>query len=133
MVPPSIGDHMPTPVEPDAFVDFIEPVHNVRDARKLLTLVDDMTRNGWTGRPILALENDGAAFALTGSHRIAAAKKAGIQIPVKYVDPAVTQMELPDGSFLMDNIGIGDDKMADLLRKLGDTESARLMDQEWAK
>ena len=61
----------------------IEPLHEVRDAGKLETLTASMERNGWQGRAILVSVRDGGFFAYTGSHRIAAARAAGLeQIPV---------------------------------------------------
>jgi hypothetical protein len=116
---------------PDAFRSSVFPVHKVQDSKKFEAIYRDMVKNGWTGRPILAIENDGAAFALTGSHRIAAAKKAGIDIPVIYVDETAAQTELRDGTFLFDNIGAGDDRVADMLREAGDARAADLMEMEF--
>jgi len=42
-----------------------------------------MTAEGWTGRPVIAFDDPAyGLMALTGSHRIAAARKAGIAVQV---------------------------------------------------
>jgi ParB-like chromosome segregation protein Spo0J len=52
--------------------------HEMTDPAKVASLAADMTANGWTGRPVLA---SASGQALTGSHRIAAAEIAGIEVP----------------------------------------------------
>ena len=64
----------------------IIPLHEVRDEEKLNNLIESMKENGWTGRPIVVLDI-GDIQALTGSHRYAAAKIAGIEeIPCAIVN-----------------------------------------------
>jgi hypothetical protein len=60
----------------------IEPLHEFRDEKKLKKLIDSMRTDGWQGRPILVLDSNALQQALTGSHRITAAKSLGMQIPV---------------------------------------------------
>ena len=63
--------------------------HRVTDRAKFDALVAAMTASGWEGRPVLAWRcgEDGEVTALTGSHRIAAARKAGLdEIPVLIVE-----------------------------------------------
>lgn len=43
------------------------------DADKIIRLREDMAKNGWTGRPVILLENGDYHIAFTGSHRLAAA------------------------------------------------------------
>ena len=69
--------------------DRIIPLHGVRDAAKLDGLVDSMRVDGWQGRALLGeLDSDGYTVHLwTGSHRLAAAVKAGLdEIPVLLID-----------------------------------------------
>ena len=58
--------------------------HAVRDAAHFEALAASMRAGGWQGRPILAFCTEGEApRPLTGSHRIAAARAAGLDtIPV---------------------------------------------------
>jgi hypothetical protein len=61
----------------------IRPAHEVRDADKLAALAAAMDAAGWDGRAILAYDYCGAICAVTGSHRIAAARAADLEeIPV---------------------------------------------------
>jgi hypothetical protein len=62
----------------------VRPLHHVRDPEKLAALVASMRIDGWTGRPILAYRGPGDdILALTASHRLAAARVAGLdEIPV---------------------------------------------------
>lgn len=39
-----------------------------------------MTRNGWVDEPIEVYEHLGRRYAINGHHRLAAAKKAGIDV-----------------------------------------------------
>ncbi|MEM3486073.1 MAG: ParB N-terminal domain-containing protein, partial [Candidatus Methanomethyliaceae archaeon] len=60
----------------------ILPLHGVRNEYKFQYLTEAMRKHGWQGRPVLALRWGNLTQAITGSHRIAAAKKAGVNIPV---------------------------------------------------
>ena len=55
----------------------IEPINNVTDRKKFNYLVKEFEETGYNGRPIVIVGN----VALTGSHRILAAREAGIDIP----------------------------------------------------
>ena len=64
----------------------IEPVNPITNEDKMNALAWDFHENGYDGRPILVVDNgDGSYQALTGSHRIEAAKEANIEIPSKVV------------------------------------------------
>jgi hypothetical protein len=116
--------------------DELEPrsvieIHGPKDKAKLASLVEDMNEHGWRGRPILVYADaSGATHALTGSHRLAAAKKAGITVPVHYVSDEAIGHEDVRGDYLQDVAGSGDDRVADFLRDAGDEDSARLVEQE---
>lgn len=64
-------------------ISSIVQFHEVRDLKKYQKLKADMEKNGWNGRPLLVVEYEGKYIALTGSHRLSAAKSAGLkEIPV---------------------------------------------------
>lgn len=61
----------------------IRPIHDPRDPKLLHEIFRSMRREGWLGRPLLAVRGDGFYQALTGSHRLAAALQAQLEkIPV---------------------------------------------------
>lgn len=55
----------------------IAPWNDAHDADKVAALVASMRTDGWTGAPVVVDTEQ----AMTGSHRIAAARLAGIEIP----------------------------------------------------
>lgn len=66
--------------------DYINPINDITDRDKYDALVYDFKTKGYNGRPILAVQyGDNDFQALTGSHRILAAREAGIDIPVKII------------------------------------------------
>lgn len=127
----------------------IEPLHEVRDAKKLEALVASMGRGGWQGRPILVSARDGRFFAYTGSHRIAAARAAGLdQVPVVVIEiaeepatdgPATDGVEDEEGTAVEFDefgrlvLGDDDDARATPLREWGLPLSLALMEQEIAQ
>ena len=116
-----------TEVSPSA----IEPLHGIRDSTKLKSLVASMKSSGWQGRPILTFYNGEIDFALTGSHRIAAAKEAGIDIPVVRVDSSLADKWFAENDASLDDLTDGDDdKKTEKLRDMGDDRAAALMDAE---
>lgn len=78
----------------------IEPPHEVRDEDKLAALVDSMTTHGWLGAPIVVIPGEDYGWgpcdpqAITGSHRLAAAYEAGIDVPTVPVDDLLTEAGL---------------------------------------
>jgi len=67
----------------------IFPPHAADDAAKVDALAAAMDANGWEGRPVLAVRIGGSTSevqALTGSHRIAAARRAGVGVEVLLVE-----------------------------------------------
>jgi len=55
----------------------MQPLHQPDNHDKLAALTDSITANGWTGAPLVTWDDQ----LLTGSHRYAAAKAAGLQDP----------------------------------------------------
>jgi hypothetical protein len=65
----------------------IETPNKVTDKELYKSLVTSMEVDGWKGAPVLAVDKgDGVYTALTGSHRIYAARKVGIDVPVALID-----------------------------------------------
>lgn len=97
-------------VSPDDLI----PIHSAWDEDRTNRIVASMNQNGWQGRPVLALSVNGRNLAMTGSHRIEAARRSGIDVPVHWVDTSKTS----------------DSLLAQYLRACGDTESAFLLETE---
>jgi len=68
-------------IHPDK-AHFWTPVNDV-DADKVEALAVSMRENGWQGRPLAGLETNGGNYLFTGSHRLAAAVIARIEVPVE--------------------------------------------------
>ena len=80
---------MKTTTAADISPTLIYPPHEVRDEDKYEALVAGMAKGGWSGRPVLAWRatEDDCVRAITGSHRIAAARAAGLEtIPVLVIE-----------------------------------------------
>lgn len=77
-------------VTPDELVDpaTLIALNDPDDLAFYRKLVRDMKRRGWRGRPLLATKHQGECYAITGSHRIAAAMEAGIKVPVVWWEGA---------------------------------------------
>ena len=61
-------------------------LHEVKDQALLAELVESMNNEGWTGRPVLVIPCGDMAYAMTGSHRLAAAKITETDVPVHELD-----------------------------------------------
>ncbi|TDC63865.1 hypothetical protein E1258_09465 [Micromonospora sp. KC207] len=60
----------------------IEAPHAPEDDAKLGLLIEAMQANGWQGAPVVVIDREDAdPLAVTGSHRIAAAREADIDVP----------------------------------------------------
>jgi hypothetical protein len=114
----------------------IQPPHEVRDSAKLARLVSEMESNGWMGRPVLVIEEcdedgneiEGCYVALTGSHRLAAAKQADLYtVPVFCFSAASLVANGYSTTDLWD-----DDVNLSILREIGEAEAAELMAAEIA-
>jgi hypothetical protein len=106
----------------------IEPVNEVQDKEKLKQLVSSMKKEGWKGRPIAVLSYGDQYQALTGSHRIFAARKAGIKVPVVVIPDraAIGNRNLAAGV-------IDPNSIAETVRKNGRSDLADLIEEdvEW--
>jgi hypothetical protein len=114
----------------------IHPVQEDVDPRKVADIAAIFLAGGWTGRPLLVEELDGggAYQAWTGSHRLAAAREAGIDdIPTE----GVNTERLASGGW--ERVGdpptffalAGDDlQRTALLQDVGDSAGAALMAEE---
>lgn len=111
----------------------INPIHGTRDADKLEQLVISMRESGWQGRPILAIdEGEGIYQAITGSHRIAAAREAGINISCLIIEDKDIVEDYPGAwcdEWAMAN---DDDDRKQVLHDFGLNKAAELMAEEIA-
>ncbi|MBL4632430.1 MAG: ParB N-terminal domain-containing protein [Kofleriaceae bacterium] len=61
--------------------------HNVMDEHKIVALYASMSNEGWTGRRLLVVDCGDHHVAITGVHRIEAARRAGLQtVPALILD-----------------------------------------------
>jgi len=117
--------------------------HGVHRNAQVNALVAHMKKHGWCGRPILAERlPSGGIQAWTGTHRIAAAKRAGItRIPCVLVDATRLALVVPRSGGRGGRPGTGpylfslparwyDEDRADFMEKIGDVASAALLRQE---
>ena len=112
-----------------AEVKRITPPHEVRDTEKLDALVASMKKNGWQGRPILAFDVGNGLEALTGTHRLAAAKQAGIEdVPVLKISDDIGNYADEYGRSIRD---ISDEEdVLEYLKNFGDKDAFKLMRME---
>jgi hypothetical protein len=108
----------------------IEPPHEARDRKKLEYLVERMKVSGWQGRPILTVNLGNGLEALSGSHRIRAAKLAGISVPTISIDPDIADYEDENEKTIRDAMWWDADEQADFLEKAGKFDAANLMRAE---
>jgi len=120
------------PITPDDVTEarFIERLHAPRDQQKLNKLTADMKKNGWTGRPLLAYEDGNGIHAITGSHRLTAAKNTNTPVPYILVDDATLVHENEHGQSISDFIGNDDFYLGEFLKNAGDKRAAYLMSLE---
>lgn len=109
----------------------IQQVNEPFDKEKVSKLAESMERDGWQGRPVLAYRSEnGETFALTGSHRIEAAKEAGIDVPIYEID-GLADFEDDDGDTISDITRSGDARdIAEFVKKLGDKSATALAEEE---
>lgn len=109
------------------------PPHSARDEAKLAAIAADLDANGWTGRPLLGVRESETVMLLTGSHRYAAARDAGLdEIPVYVLDAADLGWTIA-GEDIRDERGdrlTDDDTVLDALRRNGDKIALALMVEE---
>jgi hypothetical protein len=118
----------------------VRTMHEATDPRKLARLVKSMSKSGWTGRPVLAMPLADGIQALTGSHRLAAAREAQLDTVPVYVLDTSAHVTGGDGrcvlceetcavELLGDMYGDDYDRMG-LIMQIGDEDAIRLMDTE---
>jgi hypothetical protein len=110
--------------------DEIQEMHPVRNKSKLSDLVKRMKANGWQGRPVLSFKDETGIHAVTGSHRIAAARKAGISVPYVLISDEAMEYENENSQGIFEWIGNDDDWLLDHLIEAGDTRAVNLMKAE---
>jgi hypothetical protein len=110
----------------------IIPLDAAKNDQLLVQLVENMTENGWQGRPLLVIDREnGDCLAWTGSHRIEAAREVGLPTVPCYV---IQSSELIRSNF-DEKVDLDwapfdhKDRMAALV-KLGDENAIHLMWQE---
>jgi hypothetical protein len=86
-----------------------------------------MKDNGWRGRPLLVIERKSDYLAWTGSHRLAAAKLAGLDSVPCYV---LSETELTSRGFDAELGHVEDRERLEILRKVGDETALHIMWQE---
>jgi hypothetical protein len=104
----------------------LSPLNKIEDAEKYKTILNSMEESGYQGRPILAYMDKGKPKALTGSHRIFAAREAGIDVPVVFVNPSVMKWEDKSGLFGTFKESINDQRVYEYLKAAGDDVAASL-------
>jgi hypothetical protein len=108
-------------VKPDMHVapSRIEPGNSV-DPEKVASIAKNMRANGWQGRPLLVYENHNGLHGITGSHRIAAAKAAGIQVPIVKLSQDALSFEDSRGLNFHDVLSQGQDDVREFLKEARD-------------
>ena len=111
----------------------VEPLHGIRESRvhHLRELIERMRRGGWQGRPIVVEETAPNRYqAWTGTHRLAAARRLGLRVPVLLIDKTrwIRRWGEPAG-LVVDEVDDDMDKYVKLLAA-GDTLAARILHQE---
>ena len=108
----------------------LTPLNKIEDANKYKNILSSMQESGYQGRPILAYMDKGKAKALTGSHRLYAARNAGIDVPVVFVKPSVMKWEDKEGLFGSFKESINDQRVYEHLKAAGDDTAASLVKLE---
>jgi len=83
-----------------------------------------MEENGWQGRPLLVIERQSDYLAWTGSHRLAAAAKAGLESVPCYV---LHESRLQQHGFDAERGHALDYERMEILKKIGDEDALRIM------
>ena len=70
----------------------IQPLHEVQDIEKFNEIKNSMIKNGWVGRPVVAIDRGDYLQAITGSHRIAVADEIGLDIPCEIISESLFEL-----------------------------------------
>ncbi|MBO9555128.1 RHS repeat-associated core domain-containing protein [Cellulomonas sp.] len=83
--PPELNSVRSAP--PSAFTR-TEALSGRASSRTVAEITESMRLNGWQGEPIKVVELNGEKIVVDGHHRLAAAKRAGIDVQYEVVDPS---------------------------------------------
>lgn len=120
-------------------IDRVRTYQTIRSKKLVRDLTRSMRDHGWLGRPVLGeLLSRGRVQAWTASHRIVAARRAGLaEIPVRFIDRqrverAMRKRGYPIGEVLVSRLPedwYDEDRFA-FLTEAGDTHAAALLRME---
>lgn len=105
----------------------VKPPHAPREKDKLAEITDSMKEVGWNGRPLVVVDMEDYYQAVTGSHRLAAAKKAGLEtVPVVAIKPRISDSR---GYDPVENVPMEESVVERLLSMRGDEEKHRVAEE----
>ena len=89
---------VPFDLTPDDIVEAqsIEPRHET-DRPDHAKVMRSVMRDGWVGRPVLVLDDEGVLSGKTGVHRLQVARDLGIDVPIIRVGYAELDRRLTEG------------------------------------
>ncbi|MFC4517930.1 polymorphic toxin-type HINT domain-containing protein [Streptomyces ehimensis] len=89
--------------------------------RNVDSLTASMKENGWQGDPISVAKIGGDLYVLDGHHRVAAAKRAGIDVPYRILPDAEIRARYPGGADEITTAWaeVGADRLVNKYRKPG--------------
>jgi len=119
----------------DCLVSECLPPHPVVVASHRDDIAASMRLDGWAGRPLLGWwdEASGTVYLLTGSHRYAAARAAGLdEVPVALVDVSDGRLKSHGDELRLDGARLSDYCGGALLKMLReeDQEAATLLEAD---
>ncbi len=83
-------------------------------SRQVTEIADELSTSGWNGPPIKVVDIDGGLYVVDGHHRLAAARRAGVDVPYEVVDASTVigpgQWSSID-DILNDSFGVGPDRL----------------------
>ena len=82
--------------------------HKAEDAKKIINIADSMAINGWMGRAVIIIDCGDHHVALTGTHRLTAASKIGVNPDLIYLPDDLTA----DDFDVLSDAGDDDDLLA---------------------
>jgi len=103
----------------------VVPPHEADGDRLLASL----SAHGWLGRPLLALVSGDGHQALTGSHRLAAARALEMRVPLLVIEAD----DLDDETYEKIERRLDDDDLLEILDTAGLEEAVELLRQEEEK
>jgi hypothetical protein len=109
----------------------IQPLNDT-ESGKVDKLADSMKERGWLGDPLLTVESNDLEMALTGSHRVQAAKKAGLEeVPVVKLSSKKVEKWCKDHDSTIDDfMSGGDEDRLERVKEIGDKDAIELIESE---